>query len=139
MFTPARGVKSPFYLPPAEQLPAGFPRWLTFHFPAVGAFQTQQLSLTVNTRTLIWAISEVHDQAAGYLLQIFHQHGEHQRQFLNTASPQTVAAGRASVGNPLFLRETELVEPGDVVTVEINSLANANGFVQVCLIAVELE
>jgi hypothetical protein len=91
----------------------------------------QQVSQVVPQPTAVWGITGDSDQAAGFAAQIFVTRNGQQRQL---ASVSMHGANLAGTGNrPMELSQPEVLDPGDMVTVEISNYANVAADVQVVL------
>lgn len=135
---PTRGVKTPIYVPPAIELPDGNVFTLGFDFPGTAALANLEHAEAVREDFLVTHILGVTDAPKGtFFLQIYHQHGQEQRQLFDTPRKLEIAAGSAQ--RPLLLPSPYLLAAGDTVTVAIantgQSLAGAYvaAYIQVAL------
>lgn len=125
LFLPNRKMRSPWYLPPAAQLPPGDGRALVFDFRAVPALGTLDLAIPLQHDFVIWGLTAVDSDAAGFFVQMWHDIKARslRRAFFNKKLLAANAFGAAQ--GPLLLKDTYFVEKNDSITVEIASLSAA--------------
>lgn len=135
---PTRGVKTPFYLPVAQEVPDGDIYTLGFDFPATAALANLEHAEAVRDAFLLTHILGFSDAPQGsFFLQIYHQHGQEQRQLFTKPMKVENVAGSAQF--PLILPSTYLIGAGDTITVAIaNTGQNVGGAYVVANIQVAL-
>jgi hypothetical protein len=100
-----------------------------FDFPNTPALGTDERSETIMHDVLLTHIL-AHTDAAddSFFLQLYHQHGQEQRQLFEKQLKVELVAGSAKA--PLFLPTTYFVAGGDVLTVAISNVGkNAGAYV----------
>lgn len=133
-FLPNRKLLTGLYLPRPEQIPAGELRCLVFDFPAVAAMEVQEQSILLDEPFVIWATTGFSDQAAGFRLQLYHDHQGKQRAWFNKPGIASNVVGNGQ--RPAILKETYPIDAGDSLLAEVRSLAAAQARMQIALYGV---
>ncbi len=146
LYLPNRKTLQDLYVPRESELADGETRVQVFNFAPVNPLEVQEQAWIFDKPLLVWGlVGSMNNNAApgavvaaGFRFQIYQAHLGKRRNWFN--KPQISQNVLGSAALPFLLRQTQLIEAGDEVTVEIRSLVTAAQAnitrVQVCLFGV---
>lgn len=126
-----RQLRNILYLPKLRDLPQGLDlKAMVYDFgftagsgAGLAALETQEKSLVVERPILVWGLNGFSTDAAGFLLQCFHNHEGAQRQFFNKHVSNVAMCG--SNTRPHVFRRPYMFLRGDSIEIEIKNLSQA--------------
>ncbi|SRR5579871_1958371 len=150
-----KGLLNVFRIPKLRDLPMNMDlKAIVFDFgfdtavlnPGLAPFDTQDDSKVIERPMLVWAITGIASYNAAppagsqnnYQVMFFHTHNGNQRQLFNKRMLDSEVIGSAQ--QPNILRTPYLLEPGDSIQIEVNSMtATSPTKIQVCLLGGEFD